>query len=158
MKPTIAAWARAALVILALGTVLLQVLLPLQARETGILFPEVAHLVTPYSIAAVLAVFCVQVGLLALWMIVGSFARGTLYESSTLRWFGALRWSTVPATLIPSLVALHLLVVVGLGGPGVLLGFLATLATGAAMFILVTLTRRIYVTQAAEHAELEAVI
>ncbi len=151
-------WARAALVTLGLGTGLLQVLVVFQARETGFLFPEVEHLVAPYSIAGILTVMAGQVGLIAVWMIVNAIARGAFFQPATLRWIGVLRWATVPAAIIPSLVAVHLLAVVGLGGPGVILGLMAALASGAAVFILVTLGRQVYLMQAAEHAELEAVI
>ena len=45
MKSSIIAWSRAALVTLGLGTLLLQGLIVLQAKETGFLIPEVEHLV-----------------------------------------------------------------------------------------------------------------
>ena len=158
MKSSIIAWSRAALVTLGLGTLLLQGLIVLQAKETGFLFPEVEHLVAPYTITGVASVLAVQIGLFALWMIVEAVARGNFYETPTLRWINVLRGATVPATIIPSLTALHLLAVVGIGGPGVILALLATLASGAAAFIFVTLARQVYLAQAAEHAELEAVI
>ena len=158
MKRSIFAWSRAALIALGLGTLLLQGLVVLQARETGALFPEVEHLVLPYSIAGVASVFAAQVGLFALWMIVEAVARGNLFGPATLRWINVLRGATVPAAIIPTLTALHAGFIVGVGGPGVLLALLAALTSGAAAFILMTLARRIYLAQAAEHAELAAVI
>lgn len=158
MKLKVVFWVRGALLALGIGTLLVQVLVVVQARETGFLFPEVEHLVVPYSIAGILTVAAVQVGLVALWMIVSAIARGSFYQTATLRWIEVLRWVPVPAATIPSLVALHLLVMVGVGGPGVVLGLMAALVSGAAGFVLVTLGRQVYLIQAAEHAELETVI
>lgn len=149
---------RAALVTMFLGAISLQILIPLVAFETGGLYPEVRHLVVPYSCAGVLSVLCGQVGLVAVWMLIAAMARGSLFATSALHWVDVLRWSVVPAAAIPAAVGLHLLAVVGLGGPGVLIGTAAAVAIGASAFIMLTLGRRLYLAQAAEHAELEGVI
>src|SRR5450759_3142942 len=61
---------RVALVVLLLGTVLAQVLLPVFASEEGTIFPEVAYLVVPYSVAGILAIACVQVALLVVLAVI----------------------------------------------------------------------------------------
>jgi uncharacterized membrane protein YpjA len=61
---------RILLVVLLLGSVLAQVLVPVFASQTGTRFPEVAYLVVPYSVAAILFIGCGQVALLAVWRLV----------------------------------------------------------------------------------------
>ena len=58
---------RVALVVFLLGTVLAQVLLPVFASYEGTIFPEVAYLVVPYSVAGILFIGCGQVALLVVW-------------------------------------------------------------------------------------------
>ena len=55
---------RVALIVLLLGTVLAQVLVPVYASQVGTTHPEVAHLVVPYSAAGILVIACGQVALL----------------------------------------------------------------------------------------------
>jgi hypothetical protein len=55
---------RVALVVLLLGSVLAQVLVPAFASEAARTFPEVGYLVVPYSMAGILVIACGQVALL----------------------------------------------------------------------------------------------
>ncbi|MEO8273878.1 MAG: DUF2975 domain-containing protein, partial [Chloroflexota bacterium] len=57
---------RVALLVLLLVSVLAQVFVPVYASGVGARFPEVAHLVFPYSVAAILFIGCGQVALLAI--------------------------------------------------------------------------------------------
>lgn len=151
-------WARVAVVMVALSTVLAQVLLPLLAWETGTMYPEVEHLVVPYSVAAVLMVVGVQVALVCVWLLVSAISRGTLFNPSTVVLIHVIRIAVLIAAVIPAAVAVHLLFFVGLGGPGVMLGLGFVCVVGAASVILLTLGKRVYLSAMAEHAELDAVI
>lgn len=155
---TLVSWARVALGMMAAGTVLLQFLLPLTAGYYGTMYWEVAHLVTPYSIAAVLMMVCVQAAIVGLWLLVSTVPRGTLFEPRTVVYIDLIRMAIGAAAAIPAGVAFHLLFFVQVGGPGVLLGFAATCVVGAALVILLTIARRVYLTARDEHADLEAVI
>lgn len=146
------------LAVLGVGTVLMQIVAPLVAVEIGQEYPEVSHLVVPYSIAADLTVLAAQVGLVGLWIIVVAVARGRLFDSATRRWIVALRWCVVVATLIPAVVAAHLLFFVNVGGFGVILGLFAALAVGAGAYMLLTTATRAYDQAAADHSELAGVI
>lgn len=149
---------RTALVLVALGTVLVQVLLPCQAAEIGETYPEVQNLVLPYSIAAVLMVVCAQVALLSVWKLISRVLRATLYAKGSLKWIDAMRWSVLIGAGIVAIVAGHLLFLVGIGGPGVVLGFFAALVLGSAAFLLLTILRRVFTAARDEHAELAGVI
>jgi len=77
---------RVALVVLLLGTVLVQVLLPVFASDEGRIFPEVAYLVVPYSVAAILFIGCGQVALLAVWRLLSMVNGGVIFTRRALRW------------------------------------------------------------------------
>src|SRR5674476_340788 len=77
---------RVALVVLLLGTVLAQVLLPVFASEEGSIFPEVAYLVVPYSVAGILFIGCGQVALLVLWRLLSLVNGGVIFTRRALRW------------------------------------------------------------------------
>lgn len=146
------------LVLIAVGTVLAQLLLPRLAWETGVMYHEVTHLVVPYSIAAVLMMVCVQAALVGVWLLVSTVPRGTLFDPRTVVFIDVIRIAIGAAAAIPAAVAVHLLFFVGLGGPGVLLGLAFVCVVGPALMILLTIARRVYLRARDDHAELEAVI
>ncbi|MDO5701690.1 MAG: DUF2975 domain-containing protein [Bowdeniella nasicola] len=150
--------ARIALVAVALGSVALQVLIPLVSFETGWLYPEVRHLSLPYAVAGVLAVAAAQVVLLAVWNLLSHVRRATLYTDAAAGWIPVMRAAVVVATLLPAAVCLHLLVVAQVGGPGVILFLFAVLALGAAAYLLLGVLGGVLSDARAEHDELAEVI
>ena len=82
---------RVALVVLLLGTVLAQVLVPVYASEVGTRFPEVAYLVVPYSVAAILFIGCGQVALLVVWRLLSLVDGGVIFTRRALRWVDVIR-------------------------------------------------------------------
>lgn len=151
-------WARASLVLMAVGTVLAQLLLPVLALQTGRMYYEVAHLAVPYAVAAVLMVVCVQAALVGVWMLVSAVSRGALFDPRTVVFLDVIRIAVALAAAIPAGVAVHLLFFVGLGGPGVVLALAFVCVVCPAVEILLTLLRRVYLRAREEHDELEAVI
>lgn len=129
------------LVVLLLGTLLGQALVPLVASETGRAFPEVAHLVGPYSAAGILAIACAQVALLAVWQLLSLVDQGAILGRRSLRWLGVITACAVAATILCAVPLVHLLAVVGVGGPGVVLALAAVLACGPALVLLVSIMR-----------------
>ena len=77
---------RAALVVLLLGTVLVQVLVPVYASQVGTTFPEVAYLVVPYWVAAILFIGCGQVALLVVWRLLSLVDGGVIFTRRAVRW------------------------------------------------------------------------
>src|SRR5674476_1657444 len=77
---------RVALVVLLLGTVLAQVLLPVFASEEGRIYLELAYLVVPYSVAGILAIACVQVALLVVGRLLSMVDGGVIFAGRALRW------------------------------------------------------------------------
>jgi hypothetical protein len=143
---------------MAVGTALAQLLLPSLAWETGRLYPEVEHLVVPYSVAAVLMVVCIQAALVGVWMLVSAVSHGSLFDPRTVVFLDMIRIAAGLGAAIPAGVAIHLLFFVAIGGPGVLLGLAFVCVVGAAIQIFLTLVKTIYLRASEDHAELDAVI
>lgn len=151
-------WARVSLALMAVGTVLAQVLLPVLALQTGGMYYEVTHVALPYAVAAVLMMLCVQVALVGAWLLVSAVSRGTLFDPRTVAFIDAIRIAVAAAVAILAAVAAHLLLFVGLGGPAVVLGLAVLVFMGPALMIFLTLLKKVYLSAREDHAELEAVI
>ncbi len=149
---------RGALVVLLLGSVLAQVLLPVFASEEGRIFPEVAYLALPYSIAGILVMACIEVALLAVSQLLSLVNSGVIFTGRALRWVDVITACAVVATVLSAGVLAHLLFFVRLGGPGVLLGLAASLAGGLAFVLLMFVMRGLLDTAIADRSELDQVI
>ncbi len=102
---------RVALVVLLLGTVLAQVLVPVFASEEGKIFPEVAYLVVPYSVAGILVIACGQVALLVVWRLLSLVSGGVIFTRRALRWVDVITVCAAVATVLNAGVLIHLLAV-----------------------------------------------
>jgi hypothetical protein len=131
---------RVALLVLLLWTVLAQVLVFEIASEQGRSFPDVAHLVVPYSVAGVLATACVQVGLLAVWRLLSLVERGVIFSHGALPWVDVITACAAVATVLDAAPLIHLLLVVRVGGP-LILWLPAPLAGGLAVVSLMRVVR-----------------
>ena len=149
---------RVALVVLVLGTVLAQVLLPLFASEEGRFFPEVAHLVVPYSVAGILFIACFQVALLVVWRLLSLVDDGVIFTRRALRWVDVITACAVVATVLSAGVLIHVYFCVGIGGPHVFLGLPASLGGGLAFVLLMVVMRGLLELAIADRTELDEVI
>ena len=148
---------RVALVVILLGTVLAQVLLPVFASETGRIFPEVAYLVVPYSVAGILAIGCGQVALLALWRLLSLVDRGVIFTRRALRWVDVITACAAVATVLSAGVWIHMLGFVPGGGPMIYyLG--ACVAGGLAFVLLMVVMRGLLKSAIADRTELDETI
>jgi Protein of unknown function (DUF2975) len=148
---------RVAFVVLLLGTVLAQVLLPVFASEEGRIYPEVAYLVVPYSVAGILAIACGQVALLVVWRL-SMVNGGVIFIRRALRWVDVITACASVGTVLSAGVMIHLLGFVGVGGPGVVLGLAACLAGGLAFVLLMVVMRGLLESAIADRTELDEVI
>jgi DUF2975 family protein len=149
---------RVALVVLLLGTVLAQVLLPVFADEEGGIYPELAYLVVPYSVAGILAIAFGQLALLVVWRLLSMVKGGVIFTRRALRWVDLITACAAVATVLWACPIIHLLFVVGVGGPGVVLGLAACVAGGLAFVLLMIVMRGLLESAIADRAELDDVI
>jgi hypothetical protein len=148
---------RVALVVLLLGSVLGQVLVPLFASQAAKTFPEIEYLVVPYSVAGILVIACGQVALLVVWRLLSLVSSGVIFTRSALRWVEVITICGAVAMVLSAGVMTHLLAVHG-GGPGIILGLAATLACGVTFVLLMIVMRGLLESAIADRAELDGVI
>jgi hypothetical protein len=132
---------RVALVVLLLGTVLVQVLVPVAASQFGTTAPEVAYLVVPYSVAAIFFIACVQVALLVVWRLLSLVDHGVIFTRRALRWVDVITGCAVVATVLNAGVWIHMLgFVPGHGGP--MSYYMAACVAGGLAYVLLMLVMR----------------
>jgi Protein of unknown function (DUF2975) len=148
---------RVALVFLLLGTVLAQVLLPVFASEEARVFPEVAYLAVPYSVAGILAIACVQVALLVVWRLLSMVDGGIIFTRRAMRWVDVITACAAVATVLSTGPMIHLLFFVGVGGP-LILWLPACLAGGLGFVLLMVVMRGLLESAIADRTELVEVI
>jgi hypothetical protein len=111
---------RAVLVVALLGSVLVQVLVPVEASQVGAANPEVAYLVGPYSLAAILFIGCGQVALLVVMRLLSLVDGGAIFTRAAVRWVDLIVACGIGATVLAAGVLIHMLgFVPGGGGPAI---------------------------------------
>lgn len=149
---------RVALVVLLLGSVLAQVLVPVYASEVGTRFPEVAYLVLPYSVAAILFIGCGQVALLAVWRLLSLVDGGVIFTLGALRWVDLITACAAVATVLSAGVLIHMLGFVPGGGGPMIYYLAASVAGGLAFVLLMIVMRGLLESAIADRTELDEVI
>ena len=149
---------RVALVVFLLGTVLAQVLVPVFASEAGTTFPEVAYLVIPYSIAAILFIGCGQVALLVVWRLLSMVNGGAIFTRRAVRWVDVITACGAVATVLSAGVMIHMLGFVPGGGGPMHYYLAACVAGGLAFVLLMVVMRGLLVSAIADRTELDEVI
>ena len=149
---------RVALVVLLLGTVLAQVIVPAYASQVGTTFPEVAYLVVPYSVAGILFIACVQVALLVLWRLLSLIDGGVIFTRRALRWVDVITACAVVATALCAVVMIHMVAFVPGGGGPMIIYLAACVAGGLAFVLLMVVMRGLLESAIAYRAELDEVI
>jgi hypothetical protein len=86
------------------------VVIPTTAADEVDRFPPYAPFATPYVTVAIVGVVCVQVALVAVWMLLAMVRRGAIFSTLAFRWVDIVIGSSVVATLLAIGVAGHLFV------------------------------------------------
>ena len=149
---------RVALLVLLLVSVLVQVLVPVWASREGTSFPEVAYLVVPYSVAAILFIGCGQVVLLAVWRLLSFIGDEVIFTRRAVRWVDVIIACAAVATALTATVLVHMLgFLPGGGGPTVYL-LAVTIAGGVTFVLFMVVMRGLLVSAAVDRTELDGVI
>jgi Protein of unknown function (DUF2975) len=146
------------LVVLLLGSVLAQVIVPVYASQVGTTFPEVANLVVPYSSAAILFIACGQVALLVVWRLLSLVDGGIIFTRRAVRWVDVIIVCAAVATVLTAAVLTHMLGFVPGGGGPMIYYLTACIAGGLAFVLLMVVMRGLLLSAAANRAELDEVI
>lgn len=145
---------RVALVVLLLA----QVLVPVFASQTGMRFPEVAYLLVPYSVAAILFIGCGQVALLAVWRLVSLVDGGVIFTRSAVPWVDVITACAALATVLSAGILIHMLGFVPGGGGPMIYYLAACVAGGLAFVLLMVVMRGLLESAIADRTELDEVI
>lgn len=146
------------LVVLVLGGLGVQLLIPVLAVDVGHQNPEVAHLVVPYCAAAIAAVACVQVALVAVWRLLTLVADDVIFSPRSLRWVDTIIWCAAVATVLSAAVLVDLVLIEQTGGPGPFLALVGCTVAGMALVLLMAVMRGLLQAATADRRELAEVI
>ena len=149
---------RVALLVLLLGSVLAQVLVPVYASQVGTTFPEVDYLVVPYSVAAILFIGCGQVALLVVWRLLSLVDGGVIFTRRAVRWVDVIIACAAVATVLNAGVLIHMLAFVPGGGGPMIFCLAASIAGGLTFVLLMVVMRGLLLSAIADRAELDEVI
>ncbi len=150
---------RVLIVALFLGSLLVQVLVPVQASSVGDRIPEVAHLVVPYSVAAILFIGCIQLALLGLWRLLSLVKGGIIFTRQALRWVDLIVLSGASATALTTAVLVQMLFFFIPGGAGPVIFYLTGVIAAGVMFVLLMVVMRgLLVSAVEDRTELDGVI
>ena len=149
----------ACLVLVFLGTVLCQVLIPYQANLVAADFPEAGSLVVPYSAAAIAFVVCVQISLVMVWLLLGKVVNRSIFTDGALIPVNVIIWCVITATALSAVVLLFM----GFGpdystGGGAGLFMLACVVGGTALALLMVVMRGLLKAAIEDRTELSEVI
>jgi hypothetical protein len=149
---------RVDLLVLLLGSVLAQVLVPVYASQVGTTNPEVAYLVVPYSAAAILFIGCGQVALLVVWRLLSLVDGGTIFTRGAVRWIDVITACAAVATVLSAGVLIHMLGFVPGGGGPMILYLAACITVGIAFVLLMVVVRGVLLSAVADRTTLDEVI
>ena len=152
-------WAVTAIAALCCLVLLLgQILVPIAARDAGQMYPEVQHLVLPYSILGICTLACFQIALIILCVILVRRTQESFFTSATRTWILACGSMCILGFAIPAATAIHLLATLHAGGAGVMIGLLASLLAAGGFACITYLALKAFDVARENHEELGGVI
>ena len=128
------------------------------ASQAGTTFPEVAHLVVPYSVAAILFIGCGQVALLVVLRLLLLVDGGVIFTRRAVRWVDVILACAAVATVLSAGVLIHMLGFVPGGGGPMIYYLAACVAGGLAFVLLMVVMRGLLESAIADRTELDEVI
>lgn len=149
---------RATLSLLLLGSFIVQVAIPINARSAGEVFPELEPLTAPYAIVAIAAIVGVQVGLIATWRLASMVSKDRIFDASALKWVDLIVVALIATTALAAAVFVHLIVIVQVGGPPALVGLGGAVALGVSLLLLLAVMRGLLVQAIDYRRELAGVV
>ncbi len=149
---------RVTLIVLLVGSVLGQVIVPGYGYAVAETNPGIQLLVIPYSVIGILIIACGQVALLVVWRLLSLVGNGVIFSRRSLRLVDIIIVCGAIATILNAAVTVHLLAAVHTGGPLMFLWLFASVAGGVAFVLLMVVMRGLLESAIADRAELDEVI
>ncbi|GGZ56495.1 DUF2975 domain-containing protein [Streptomyces bluensis] len=123
------------------------VVIPTMAADEVDRFPPYAPFAAPYVTVAIIGVACIQVALVAVWMLLTMVQRDAIFTVRAFRWVDIIIGSSFMATLLAVGVAGHLALADipspddNMGVIGALAGAVASVGVGVSFVMLVVIMR-----------------
>ncbi|WP_133725938.1 DUF2975 domain-containing protein [Nesterenkonia aurantiaca] len=149
---------RVALSLLMLGSLIVQVAIPVNARSAGEVFPEIEPLTAPYATLAIAAIVGVQVGLVATWRLASMVSKDRIFDASALKWVDVILVALIITTGLAAAVFVHLIFIVQVGGPPALVGLGGAVTLGLSLLLLLAVMRGLLVQAIDYRSELAGVV
>ena len=134
---------RILLVLVIVGLVCAQVIIiPIASREFGEAFGSEAVGIF-YTVVGVAFVVCVEVALVAIWLLLSMVSRDAIFSSRAFRWVDVIIGAGLVATALAIAVAVHMYLVIEprLDAPGLIV-LAGTGVLGAASFVALMIVMR----------------
>jgi Protein of unknown function (DUF2975) len=145
-------------IIFAIGIFGQAFVIPYVGAETATELPEFAYLRIPYSIFGILAIACVQLALVAVWMLLSMVTREAIFSERAFRWVDIIIGSGIVATLLTLGVEVHVGGFTTAGGPGPFFVLTGGVIGGTATVLLVVVMRGLLRKATALETELSEVV
>lgn len=149
---------RAALIVLALGTVVGQVvILPAIGRDLGGIDERAT---VPFTVVAIAVALCFQLALVATWVLLGMVRRDAIFTPRAFRWVDVILGAGIAAAVLLLAIAVIVYVYIEppLDAPGLVVIALGA-AVGGGAFVLLMVVMRGLLRKATElQSELEEVV
>lgn len=129
---------------------------PQIAAGSALTYPELGSLAGPYASAIILGIACVQVALVAVWVLLRMVRRGAIFSQKSLFWVNLIIGAGVVATVLAVAVGVHLVVWVD-GGP-VILFILGAAIAGAVVVLFMIVMRGLLLNATRLETELAEVV
>lgn len=149
---------RAALSLLLLGSLIVQVAIPVNARSAAEVFTEIEPLTGPYATLAITAIVGVQVGLVATWRLASMVSKDRIFDASALKWVDVILVALMATTGLAAAVFVHLIFIVQVGGPLALVGLGGAVTLGVSLLLLLAVMRGLLVQAIDYRSELAGVV
>jgi hypothetical protein len=113
-----------------------------------------------YAIAGILTVLCVQIALVAVWVLLSMVRKGAIFSDRAFRWVDVIIAVAGLATLLTLAVGIHLYYVVNpiLDAPGMVAIAVALTILGSAFVLLMFVMRGLLRSATSMHSELAEVV
>ena len=134
------------------------IVIPFIAHEFAVTDPELARLAVPYAAIAIAIVACVEVALIAVWILLSRVRRRAIFSESSFLWVDVVIGCGAIATVLTTALVIWHQSVEQLGPPPFLI-VLTCVAVGGVAFVLLMLVMRGLLKQAtALESELAEVV
>lgn len=134
------------------------VIAPFLANEFTAIDPRATALATPSTIGAIAVIACVQVALIALWVLLSKVGSGAIFSQTSFRWVDTIIGSAAMATLLTLGLILLVTAHEQIGPPPLLLMMLCTAVAGTTFVLLMLVMRGLLRQASALQSELAEVV